>query len=120
MSGLMSGRGKGARINASPRLSSTLLNRPENEAAQSHRHDRCYQARSAAGVRAGWISRAHSAARAIATSDRAYWRMLFKMYGWGRAANQRRLSEPFDRSVEWLGESIGLLLFHFASPTLPA
>lgn len=27
-----------------------------------------------------------AAARAIAASNRAYWRMLFKMYGWGRAA----------------------------------
>ena len=25
-------------------------------------------------------------ARAIAATNRAYWRMLFKMYGWGRAA----------------------------------
>ena len=41
------------------------------------------------------------------------------MAGAGRP-NQRRLSEPLDRSVEWLGESIGLLLFHLASPTLRA
>jgi GNAT superfamily N-acetyltransferase len=27
-----------------------------------------------------------AAARAIAATNRAYWRMLFKMYGWGRAA----------------------------------
>jgi GNAT superfamily N-acetyltransferase len=27
-----------------------------------------------------------AAARAIAASNRAYWRMLFKLYGWGRAA----------------------------------
>ena len=29
---------------------------------------------------------AESAARAIANFNRAYWRMLLRMYGWGRAA----------------------------------
>ena len=33
-----------------------------------------------------WVDSAFDAARAVANFNRAYWRMLFRMSGWGRAA----------------------------------